>query len=895
MVFLAQRPHHDAGLPLKRRETLAVFNRGRISRLAIGRADVSRVALSAETQTNWMPRTLGAMSLRPGLGYIGTCAGDGALIPFVAAVGDVAILELTASAMRVWVGGTTLLTRTAVSTAITNGAFTTDLTGWTDADDAGGTSAWDGGAMSMFGNGYASGKRQQLVSVSGGDAATVHALRIVITSGPVILRVGSTAGADNIFRQAVLRTGTHSIAFTPGGSFYIEFSSSLRYPSLVDSVAIEAAGTVSLPTPWSTADLCKSVRWAQSNDVVFCAGGGVQQRRIERRDNGSWSVVLYQANDGPFLAENVENITLTPSGVSGSITLTASRPIFYSGHVGALFRLSSQGQEVGSDLTASLTFSDSIRVIGVGASRNFFVTISGTWAGTLTLQRSVDEESTWEDYASYTGNAVVEIDDGLDNVIAYYRIGFKAAAYTSGTATVGMSYVNGSVTGIVRVVVYTDAQTVTASVISRLGRAAATEVWAEGEWSDTMGWPTAVAIWEGRLWWAGNGKAYGSVSDSFSSFNADFEGDAGPIVRRIGDGAAADVDWLLPLQRLISGTAEAEYAVRSTSLDEPVTPTNYNAKAIGLGGVSDVPAVSTGTVGYFVDRTGSKVMELDFDAQRYDYTARDMTILVPEIGESEFVRLGVQMAPDMRVHAVREDGTVAVMVRDAAEDVLCWVDVETDGDVEDVVVMPGLQEDRVFYRVKRTIGGVDVRYLERWALVSNCVGGTLNRQVDSFITGAGAVSGLSHLNGKTVAIWGDGADLGTGVVSAGAVSGMTSTSWVAGLPYEAEYRSAKLAGQTALGLSMTQRSRIERIGLILADTHYQGLEFGPDFDTMDSLPLVEDGAATAAGTVWESYDRDMIEFPGDWATDNRICLTAASPRPATVLAAVVSIDRQDAD
>jgi hypothetical protein len=477
-------------------------------------------------------------------------------------------------------------------------------------------------------------------------------------------------------------------------------------------------------------------------------------------------------------------------------------------------------------------------------------------------------------------------------VVAYYRIGFKAAAYTSGTATVQLQFANGSITGVVRITAVASSVSASAVVLENLGRAAATEVWAEGAWSDLNGWPSAVAIWEGRLWWAGDGRNYGSVSDGFTLFNPDIEGDSGPINRRVGDGSADDVRWFLPLQRLIAGTTEAEYSIRSNSFDEPVTPTNYNSKAPSTKGAAAVPPVTADGRGYFVGRSRRQIFETQYDAQRYEFAAMDTTLLVPEIGDEMFVRLAVQQTPDMRLHGVRADGTVGVLVRDGAEDVLCWVDVETDGFVEDVVVLPGETEDRVYYRVKRTIGGTDYHYHERWALEQDCRGGTVNRQADSFVTGSGAMTGLGHLEGETVVIWGDGEDMGTAVVADGAVP-LSASQWCVGLGYAAQYRSAKLAGQTALGLSLTQRSRIDHIGLILADTHYQGLQYGPSFDVLDDLPLVEDGEEVAAGTVWDSYDRDMVEFPGDWSTDNRICLVAAAPRPCTVLAAVLSVDRQD--
>jgi hypothetical protein len=53
-----------------------------------------------------------------------------------------------------------------------------------------------------------------------------------------------------------------------------------------------------------------------------------------------------------------------------------------------------------------------------------------------------------------------------------------------------------------------------------------------------------------------------------------------------------------------------------------------------------------------------------------------------------------------------------------------------------------------------------VRYLERWALEADCVGGTLNKQADSFVTftqpGERHVTGLTHLIGQSVVVWQDG-------------------------------------------------------------------------------------------------------------------------------------------
>lgn len=876
---------------LKTRDVLAVFNRGRVSRLALARTDVARIALSAEEQSNWVPRSLGSMMVRPGLEYVGALLGDGALIPFVFANDDTAIIELTAGAMRVWGDGSDLVTRQSVGAAISNGGFDTDLSGWTDADDAGAASTWaTGGLMQLVGTGRTSARRRQAVSTT--TPTLSHGLRVVVSRGPVYIRIGTTAGDDDILRQAVLRTGTHSLAFIPGGDFHIELSSPLKWPTLISSCSIEAAGVVSLPTPWDTVEKCKAVRWHQSADVVFCAVAGVRQQRIERRSGGSWSVVDFTADDGPFLTENVLGISITPSGLSGAITLTASQSLFREGHVGALFKLDSQGQLVQDTLAADGEFSNYIRVSGAFSSRDFTVKVSGTWSGTLSLQRSAGEPGTWLRWGKFTSNATREFDDDLDNSVMYYRIGFAPGDYVSGSADIEIDYPGGSISGVVRVSEVASSTSATALVLTDLGNTTSTEIWAEGSWSDVNGYPSAVCISEGRLWWAGNGRAFASMPDAFAVHNPDTEGDSQPINRMVGDGPGLSPNWMLSTQQLIIGTDSAENSVRSSTLDELVTPSNYNSKARTTKGSAQVPAVMADGNGFFVGRTKTQIFELSYDASSNGYSAVELTALVPEILDAEAVRLGIQQSPDTRLHAIKADGSVSILVREGTEDVLCWVDFETDGEVEDVVVLPGTKEDRVFYRVKRVINGSTVRYLERWAREDECRGGAQNKMADSYKVGTGSITGLSHLEGETVVIWGDGQDRGTAVVSSGAVSG-SYTAWCVGLPYEALYRSAKLAGQTSLGLSLTQKTRINSIGLLLADTHAQGLQYGPDFDVMDDLPLIEDGAVVDAAAVWDEYDKGMVEFPGEWSTDNRVCLRGAAPRPCTVLAAVLNVDRRD--
>ena len=85
-----------------------------------------------------------------------------------------------------------------------------------------------------------------------------------------------------------------------------------------------------------------------------------------------------------------------------------------------------------ASLTAQNTFTDILRVRG-----KFNISISGTWAGTIAVQRKFNDGSSYVDVEAFTANTEKtgeEIEAGVD-----YRVGFKTGGYTSGTAEVRIS------------------------------------------------------------------------------------------------------------------------------------------------------------------------------------------------------------------------------------------------------------------------------------------------------------------------------------------------------------------------------------------------------------------------------------------------------------------------
>ena len=910
---------------------LLAFNRGVVSKLGLARMDLERVGMSAEIQKNVIPRVLGSAQFRPGTVYIDTMLEDLNLvrqIPFVFGVDDTALIECSGF-LRIRIDDV-VLTRPTVTAAITNPSFATDLSGWTVIAPGTTSVVWDSGSAVFTGDGSNFARLRQQVTVTGGEENIEHALEIFASNG-MSLKVGSAAGLDDYIPTTIIG-GQENIAFTPilGGSFWVELAWEKEYEGGCSQCDMSGAGEVQLISPWFGDNAISRLRWTQSGDIMYVASGpftnspGQNPRKIFRRFDGrSWGIQSYAPQDGPFRLQNTTPITMTASAIKGSgVTLTASEPYFDSLMgigVGSLFRLASQGQVV-TDTTSvapvSDEFTDPIRVTGSEDAREFGIIVEGTFSATVTLQFAFSEDGPWNDQGqTFTAPISTNFKDGQDGQIIYYRIGVKVGDYTSGAVTYTLTYTGGSIEGICRVDTVTNSTTAIVDVLKDFGAITPTRDWWEGEWSNFRGYPSAVDIHESRMAWAGLDKLWLSITDQYESFDDNQIGDSGPISRTIGFGPIRVIHWLMSMGRLLFGTSDNSANVaaakmdgnhplgaRSSSFDEPLTPTNFNIKTISSKGV-------------FVDRTEQRLYELAWNPEQTDYQANDLTVLVPDYNEVGIRQIAVQMKPDIRVHCVRNDGTVGMLVFDRAENVIAWVEVEMgnygtvveQGWVEDVAVLPGKVEDQVYYTVQRNTGPSGLgeeRYLEKFALESEAIGGTRNIIADSAVIYSGApistLTGLEHLQGFTVSVWADGADRGTGTVTIfgtpgeldlTALSGGDNAPYsdiVVGLPYTGQFKSARLG--EIQGIGYLEHKRVNRIGFIARHMHYQGLQYGPDFNNLYDLPLVENSQVTADDFIWEDYHEENFGFGGEWDEDSRICLQMQSPRPVTLLAAIVEYE-----
>lgn len=897
------------------------------------RVDLERMRLAAERQTNVLCDTIGKGYSRPGFEHITELDGFTRPIPFLAGGDEAAMLLFSDEEMRVFdQEDGALVSRPAVTATVPNGDFSS-AGSWASGSSAGASDTISGGKLRL------SARAAGALAVTAGvitvnEPGTLHALRVVVSNGPVRLKLNGVNDSSSLF-LGDLRTGVHSIAFTPAineDNVVIRFENVVPTEKTIDSCQIEAAGPMVIPTIWPASAL-PLIRCAQSLDVMYVACAGHKEQRIERYGDQSWSVVDYDRADGPFEAVRNSYVTLAPSVLEGNGTLTSSYDFFTADHVGALFRLFHEGQKIDTYLAGDGAETQAFLVSGITETnfedRKFTTQVSGTWSGTLKHRRSYSGE--FGDYVDYrreqasstiniTSNATYTNDDNDDNLDIWVKVGFAPGAYTSGEARVRFTYQGGGGFGIARVTGYTDSKHVSIEVLVPFKDTSAVENWRESRWDGYNGYPSAVGFVDGRLAWGGDDLFDASISDAFDSFDENFEGDAGPISRSIGLGGRNNIRWMLPLSSLLLGCDARIANARASSLDEVITPDNFGFKSsskIGAAAVS--PAELSDDRAVFVQASGNRLFELLWSAEKARYTAEPFSKLTTRLFDAGITGIAVQTLPDQRLWVTTLNGDAVCIVFEPSQEVLAaHVPISTSSDTDFFQyfeVLPALGQDRLYAVIKRVVDGATVYHFERMALDSEVEVDTLCKVMDGHVSGTGAhsatIGGLVHLEGRTVVAWVDGAPVTdpaitdpaednsmTFVVSGGEITlpDAPTEGYVVGLPYDYQYKSARLAYGVQGYTPMLQNKSLTALGLLLSDYCRSGVRYGvvrgSGFSTPWSLPQISSHTGDVAADVVAGIDEDeyKVGAGSEIGLDVRLCIAGRSPKPLAIRSIVLAIE-----
>ena len=428
----------------------------------------------------------------------------------------------------------------------------------------------------------------------------------------------------------------------------------------------------------------------------------------------------------------------------------------------------------------------------------------------------------------------------------------------------------------------------------------ATEGFNLGAFSDTTGHPSCVSFFEQRLVFAGTkdepqtlffSKA-GDYENMTTGTNAD---DA--MVYTIASNQVNAIRYMKAVRTLVVGTTGGEFTVSADGTDASITPTNITIKRQSSFGSANVDAIPAGNAILFLQKAKRKIRELQYNFDSDGYQAPDLTILNETVTDTGINEMSYQQEPGSNIWCVRDDGVLACLTYQRSENVIAWSRHIFGGAFgsgkavcESVASISGvLTEDEVWVIVKRTINGATKRFVECFSDFDfDETSATSFKFLDSHLSYSGSatttLSGLSHLEGQTVSILGDGATHANKVVNgSGQITlDRSVTSACVGLAYDSILQTMRIEGGAAEGTSQGKTKRISKVVLRLFET--VGVKVGPSLTNLETIPFRTTSSLLSNPVDTLLSGDKEIEFNDDYNSDGFIFIKQDQPLPCSILA-----------
>ncbi len=554
------------------------------------------------------------------------------------------------------------------------------------------------------------------------------------TRAPGTLRKGNTR-ADS---QGILLPFT----FAVNDAVTLEFTDLKMRVWRYGELVLNAGLPYELTTPYPLASLA-SLQWVQSADVIYLADGQRPMQVLSRFALDNWTIADFKPDTGPFRVQNLtKTLTVQASAATGSVTLSVvGGSLFAANHIGSLLELKPTNN-------TAVPLWTSNEGISVGAlrryGRNVYQLTAGTNAGT---NPPIHEE----------GEAAV------DNSTRWLFLSDD--------------------TGIVRITAVASGTSATATVLKRLPNAvvsSATYRWSEGAWSDRYGYPSAVEIYDQRLVAAATPldprTIWFSTAGDFGDFEPGVDADSSFAYSIAGDNT---VNRILNLRRGATGlhifALGEEYSTRADSKGQVIGPTTAFFSSNSSFGSHTARPIAPGGNPMFISRDRRRVIMMNYsfevDANRPIILSRASQ----HLGADPFDQLVWQASPEPMAWLRRASGDVAVMIYDAAEEVLGWAAVPLAGGIcEAIAVTPNSDgsSDEVMMIVQRIINGEIVRFVETMTPIFGLLNGTQSISDACHYYAATELSPpsptssftVTHLAGEQVYAWTDAGEFGPIIV-----------------------------------------------------------------------------------------------------------------------------------
>ena len=400
--------------------------------------------------------------------------------------------------------------------------------------------------------------------------------------------------------------------------------------------------------------------------------------------------------------------------------------------------------------------------------------------------------------------------------------------------------------------------------------------------------PGAVGYHQGRRWFAGSTNKPQNVWSTRSGTESNFTysyptRDDDAITARLTSRQANTIRHLVPLDDLIALNSGAVWKIDNGGAAGPVTPGNIDYRLQSTTGSAATRPVLTSNAILYTAARGAHIHEIKYSWEAQGYPSADASIMASHLFDGYTITsMTFTETPHPTLWCVRSDGILLGMTYVPEHQIAAWHWHNTDGLFESVCAIPEGTEDALYCIVKRTIGALTKRFVER---KESRRFATL---ADSYVVDCGMIysgapattlSGLWHLRGETVSILADGAVQPQQVVSAtGTITLDHAASKVSfGLPITADVQTLPLAAEIEAYGKATNKN----IDKLFVSVYQSGSLFaGPSFTKLTetkwrttepygSPPSLRSGMVSAVITP-------------TWDNDAAVCIRVTDPLPLTI-------------
>lgn len=359
---------------------------------------------------------------------------------------------------------------------------------------------------------------------------------------------------------------------------------------------------------------------------------------------------------------------------------------------------------------------------------------------------------------------------------------------------------------------------------------------------------------------------------------------------RIAAREANTIRHIVPLTQLVVLTSSAEWRVSGGNTDS-ITPTTVSVRPQAYVGANNVQPLVISNLMLYAQARGGRVRELSFNWQAQGYLTNDISLLAPHLFDYQTINdMAFVRSPYPVAWCVSSTGNLLGLTYVPEQEVAGWHRHDTvNGAFESVCSVAEDNEDALYAVVRRSINGVQRRYIERLHTRQ------FDNLADAFFVDSGlsyygppvaTLSGLNHLEGEQVSILADGAVMPPQVVTDGAVTMQQSASVVhIGLPITGDLQTLPWMIETD---SAAGQGRPKNVNEVWMRVHQSsGIFAGPNFDYLTEVKQrTNEPYGSPPGLKSEEI---RLTITPSWTDSGQVCVRQSDPLPLTLVSMVLQV------